>query len=61
VELNEQGNVASARVSTSSGSTHLDEAALTAVKTWRCTPAIRDGQPMRAIALQPFKFVLQGS
>ena len=59
VELDEQGNVGSARVATASGFPRLDEAALAAVKTWRCNPARRDGQPVRAVALQPFKFVLQ--
>lgn len=59
VELDEQGNVSAARVAASSGFARLDEAALAAVKTWRCNPARRDGQPVRAVALQPFKFVLQ--
>ncbi|MBP9653886.1 MAG: energy transducer TonB [Rhodocyclaceae bacterium] len=59
VELDEQGNVSAARVATSSGFARLDEAALAAVKAWRCTPARRDGQPVRAVAMQPFKFVLQ--
>lgn len=61
VELDEQGSVSAARIATASGFARLDEAALAAVKTWRCTPAQRDGQPVRAVALQPFKFVLQGS
>lgn len=61
VELDEHGNVVLARISTSSGLARLDEAALAAVKTWRCTPALRDGRPVRATALQPFKFVLQGN
>lgn len=61
VELNEQGGVASASVKTSSGYARLDEAALSAVKTWRCSPATRNGQPVRAIALQPFNFILQGN
>lgn len=61
VELDEQGHVSTARVATGSGYARLDEAALTAVKTWRCTPARRNGQPVRAVALQPFKFVLQGN
>ncbi|MDA8256161.1 MAG: energy transducer TonB [Betaproteobacteria bacterium] len=61
VELDEQGRVAAARVATGSGFDRLDAAALAAVKTWRCNPAQRDGQPVRAVALQPFKFVLQGS
>lgn len=61
VELDEQGRVAAARIKTSSGFSRLDEAALTAVKTWQCHPAMRNGQPVRAIALQPFNFILQGN
>ena len=60
VELSEMGDVAAARVQDSSGYRRLDEAALNAVRTWRCTPAVRHGQPVRAVALQPFKFILQG-
>jgi protein TonB len=61
VELDEQGHVSSARVATGSGFVRLDDAALAAVKAWRCNPAQRNGQPVRAVALQPFKFVLQGN
>lgn len=61
VELDEQGHVDSARIATGSGFARLDEAALTAVRTWRCNPAQRNGQPVRAVALQPFKFQLQGN
>lgn len=61
VELDELGRVAVAGVSSSSGHARLDEAALAVVKTWRCAPATRNGRPVRAVALQPFKFVLQGS
>lgn len=61
VELNEQGRVISAQVKSSSGYSRLDEAALTAVKTWRCHPATRNGQPVHATALQPFNFILQGN
>lgn len=60
VELDEKGYVSVAHVVNSSGFKRLDEAAMTAVKTWRCTPPIRNGQPARAVALQPFNFVLQG-
>ena len=61
VELDEQGHVTSARVATGSGFARLDEAALAAVKTWRCNSVQRNGQAVRAVALQPFKFVLQGN
>lgn len=60
VELNELGRISVAQIINSSGFKRLDEAALAAVKTWRCTPPQRNGQPVRAIALQPFNFVLQG-
>jgi len=59
VELDEQGAVSSARVATPSGFARLDEAALAAVRRWRCTPAQRDGRPVRAVAMQPFKFELR--
>ncbi len=61
VELDERGEVTAARVQKSSGFARLDDAALAAVGTWRCTPARREGRPVRAVALQPFNFVLQGS
>lgn len=61
VELDETGRVAVAKVVSSCGHARLDEAALAAVRTWRCTAATRGGQPVRAVALQPFKFILQGS
>lgn len=60
VELSEDGQIASARVATSSGFRRLDEAALAAIKSWRCNAAERDGQPVRAVAIQPFKFSLEG-
>ena len=61
VELDETGAVVAAQVKSSSGYPRLDEAALAAVRHWRCQPAMRQGQPVRSVALQPFKFVLQGS
>jgi protein TonB len=60
VELDEQGNVTDARVSNSSGFARLDDAAVAAVRGWRCTPASRNGQNVRGFAVQPFKFVIQG-
>ncbi len=61
VELDESGHIALARINSSSGHARLDEAALAAVRTWRCTPARRNGEPVRAVALQPFRFILQGN
>jgi protein TonB len=59
VELDEQGRVGAARIEKPSGSQRLDDAALAAVRGWRCKPVQRDGKPVRATALQPFNFVLQ--
>ncbi|MDP3088354.1 MAG: energy transducer TonB [Methylotenera sp.] len=58
VELDEAGRVISARVVESSGYKRLDEAGLAAVKSWRCNAATRDGKAVRAVALQPFDFIL---
>lgn len=59
VDLDEQGHVNRAKVVESSGSSRLDEAALAAVRTWRCNPARRAGQPIPTVAMQPFDFVLE--
>lgn len=61
VELNETGAIGSTRIQNSSGFPRLDEAALAAVRTWRCRPAQRNGQPVSSSALQSFKFVLHES
>ena len=60
VELDETGRVTSARVKESSGFKRLDEAGLAAVKQWHCNTPLRNGQASRAIALQPFNFILEG-
>lgn len=60
VTLDAQGRVARATINQSSGFSRLDEAALAAVREWRCTPAQRNGQAVEATALQPFNFVLEG-
>ncbi|GDX61031.1 hypothetical protein LBMAG32_05650 [Nitrosomonadaceae bacterium] len=60
VELDEDGRVSNAQVIESSNYKRLDDVALITVKTWRCNPSIRNGQRVRAVALQPFNFVLQG-
>lgn len=61
VELDETGRIGKAKIVQSSGYSRLDNAALSAVKTWRCRPATRNGQPVPAVALQPFNFVIEGS
>ena len=60
VELGEDGRVANAEVKASSGYRRLDDAALNTVKTWRCKPLLRNGVAVRAVALQPFNFILEG-
>ncbi len=60
VELDETGRVVAARVKETSGFRRLDDAGLVAVKTWHCNAPTRDGQAVKAIALQPFNFVLEG-
>lgn len=58
VELAETGQITDARVKTSSGYGRLDAAALKAIKTWHCKPALRNGVAVHAVALQPFDFIL---
>lgn len=58
VELGEDGKVENAMIKASSGFARLDEAALVAVKTWRCKPPVRNGAAVRASALQAFNFSL---
>ncbi len=61
VELDTSGQVDMAEVIDSSGYSRLDNAALAAVKDWQCESPIRNGHSVRAVALQPFNFVLQGN
>jgi protein TonB len=60
VEMDERGRVANVSVKIGSGFPRLDEAAVNAVRSWRCTPAARNGIPVRSVALQPFNFALAG-
>jgi protein TonB len=59
VELDESGRIDRVTIVSSSGSLRLDEAARTAIESWRCRPAEHDGQPVRAVALQSLAFVLE--
>jgi protein TonB len=59
VALDARGQVSDVRVERSSGFGRLDEAARAAVLTWRCRPAIRDGQPTPAVAIQNLEFILE--
>lgn len=58
VELDETGQITTVKIKESSGHKRLDEAGLAAVRTWRCNAATRGGEAVRAVALQPFDFVL---
>lgn len=59
VELDARGQVTAAHIVTSSGSERLDNAALAAVRRWRCQAARRDGSAVPAVALQAFEFLLR--
>lgn len=59
IQLDQRGLI-SVSVASSSGSRWLDEAAVQAVRTWRCDPAMQAGRTVQATALQTFSFVLQG-
>jgi len=58
VELDENGRIDRVTIVRSSGSERLDEAARTAIQSWRCRPARLDGRPVRAVALQSLAFEL---
>lgn len=57
--LGVDGAVDSIAVSQSSGFARLDEAARDAVRKWRWSPVIRDGQPMRVRGVVEIPFVLR--
>ena len=58
VEIGETGRLVASDVARSSGSARLDEAALAAVKSWHCQPAMRDGQALRVVSIESFDFTL---
>jgi len=59
VELDESGRIDRVTIVSSSGSPRLDDAARSAIESWRCRPAQHDGQAVRAVALQSLAFVLE--
>ena len=61
VLVTRDGVPASVAVETSSGSPHLDSAALEAVRAWRFVPARRGSQPVEAWVLVPVVFRLEGA
>jgi protein TonB len=55
------GRPASVNIERTSGSAHLDRAALDAVKTWRFVPAREGSEPIEAWVLVPIVFRLEGA
>ena len=60
VLVTREGVPAQVSVEKSSGSRHLDGAALDAVKTWRFVPARRGAEAVEAWMLVPVVFKLEG-
>jgi protein TonB len=60
VLVTRDGLPASVSVEKSSGSNHLDSAALETVRTWRFVPARQGAQPVEAWVLVPIVFKLEG-
>ena len=50
------GSVERMEVAETSGNRFLDRAAMEAVRRWRFTPAMRNGQPMSAAVVIPIDF-----
>jgi periplasmic protein TonB len=59
VVIGENGTPGEIQLAESSGSTSLDEAALTALRRWRFQPALRNGQPVLAWVTVPVIFSLR--
>lgn len=61
VLVTQEGVPARVNIEQTSGSRHLDTAALEAVKTWRFVPARRGAEPVEAWVLVPIVFRLEGA
>lgn len=59
VMVDEDGRVTAISIATSSGSDRLDKAALNAVRRWRWSPTVIDGQPVRVRGLVRIPFELK--
>jgi TonB family protein len=59
VEIRADGQVSAVSVNTSSGYKNLDEAALSAVRTWKYTPATTNGKPHASHMLQKLIFEIE--
>lgn len=59
ITVDEQGQVSRVAIAQSSGHQVLDEAAASAVRTWRGTPARTQGRPVATQSLLPVRFELQ--
>jgi protein TonB len=60
VTVGPDGRVADIAVAKSSGFDRLDKAALEAVRHWRWSPTMRNGEAVAIKGYLPFPFVLQG-
>ena len=61
VRVTRDGMPASVDIEKTSRFSHLDDAALEAVRTWRFVPARQNGQPVEAWVLVPVVFKLEGT
>lgn len=61
VYIEENGRVATASIHSTSGSTSLDNAALSAVRDWRFEPAQRGGEPAAHEVIIPVRFSIRRS
>ena len=61
VRVTRDGVPASVDIEKTSRFSHLDDAALEAVRTWRFVPARQNGQPVEAWVLVPVVFKLEGT
>ena len=59
VQLDERGKLTIMGVARSTGSRSLDNAAIGALRRWRCSPVFENGRAVRAIVKQEFEFTFK--